>query len=288
MSSTQIPIPTTADPVDPQPALRAIAHSKCKTEHEHYLACAKRFENGQVEAGKNCGGYYTEYWTCVDKLVGEKDNEHAWVMLPTSGCCCTIGLRIANPKQTLPARHTMTLLHDTMTVKQRWAHCYSFNSCVHVLRISIVVHLFAVAVAVAMLRCCTSDFQRFVSSYEISRSNTSFIYQVRARMLSPLRSFPLCCTCSCRVRPVFMTPYVQLTSQVVYFLSCVLPRLSLQQSFQQLLHSTKLFLMENVAATALRPYGSLAVQLHQCVSHCLTFLPHCFSLYIYDSVIFMW
>lgn len=50
-----------------KPELDKKAHSLCVKPFGEYEACAKRVAAGQVEAGKNCAGYYGEYWQCIDK-----------------------------------------------------------------------------------------------------------------------------------------------------------------------------------------------------------------------------
>jgi hypothetical protein len=48
------------------------AHPKCLQPFNEYEACAKRVAAGTVEAGKNCAGYYGEYWQCIDKAVSQR------------------------------------------------------------------------------------------------------------------------------------------------------------------------------------------------------------------------
>jgi hypothetical protein len=55
--------------VCPKPELDKKAHAKCLKPFGEYEACAKRVAAGAVEASKNCGGYYGEYWQCIDKTV---------------------------------------------------------------------------------------------------------------------------------------------------------------------------------------------------------------------------
>jgi len=65
--SSAAPVSTKDDPVCIKPYLDEKAHPKCVSHFNEYEACAKRVAAGTVEAGKHCGGYYGEYWECIDK-----------------------------------------------------------------------------------------------------------------------------------------------------------------------------------------------------------------------------
>lgn len=53
--------------VCPKSALDLAAHSKCLAPFAEYEACAKRVAAGTVDPSKHCGGYYGEYYQCIDK-----------------------------------------------------------------------------------------------------------------------------------------------------------------------------------------------------------------------------
>jgi len=55
------------DPVCVKPELDAKAHPKCAKQFSAYESCAQRVAAGSVEQGKNCSGYYNEYFMCIDK-----------------------------------------------------------------------------------------------------------------------------------------------------------------------------------------------------------------------------
>lgn len=56
-----------ADPVDPKPALVKKAHDHCKAEWTRYQECAQRVAN--MAEPKSCGGWYNDYWKCIDDKV---------------------------------------------------------------------------------------------------------------------------------------------------------------------------------------------------------------------------
>ena len=72
-----------------KPELDEKAHSKCTGPFSEYEACAKRVASGKVEAGKNCGGYYGEYWQCIDKTVRAAARLNAHIRIRVVRCSDT-------------------------------------------------------------------------------------------------------------------------------------------------------------------------------------------------------
>jgi hypothetical protein len=72
--NSDLPVSTFDDPVDFKPAVNKRYHEACGAQWNAYDACKSRVEQGLVEPGKNCSGWYNEYWVCVDKKVSQTKN----------------------------------------------------------------------------------------------------------------------------------------------------------------------------------------------------------------------
>jgi hypothetical protein len=57
-----------SEPVDPRVELEKRFHSQCEHEWKDYKGCEERLKK-QTDTGKNCAGWYNEYWKCIDTKV---------------------------------------------------------------------------------------------------------------------------------------------------------------------------------------------------------------------------
>ena len=57
------------EPVDAKIALSKKYEPQCAKHWKEYQECGKRLEKLGPDSGKNCGGWYNEYWKCMDQQV---------------------------------------------------------------------------------------------------------------------------------------------------------------------------------------------------------------------------
>ena len=60
------------EPVDPKQELTKKYHPSCSKNWKEYEECGKRVEKLGPDAGKNCAGYYNEYFKCVDHAMANE------------------------------------------------------------------------------------------------------------------------------------------------------------------------------------------------------------------------
>lgn len=56
-----------AENLDIKQAAEVACMDKCEPTWAIYKACEKRIEGVKTE--KNCAGYYTDHWACIDKCA---------------------------------------------------------------------------------------------------------------------------------------------------------------------------------------------------------------------------
>ena len=57
------------DPVDVKVELSKKVAPSCAKHKKEYDECGKRLEKLGPDSGKNCAGWYNEYWKCMDDQV---------------------------------------------------------------------------------------------------------------------------------------------------------------------------------------------------------------------------
>ena len=57
------------EPVDPRLDLEKKLKHHCDKDWQAYQACVKRIEKLPADSGKNCGGWYNEFYQCLDHHV---------------------------------------------------------------------------------------------------------------------------------------------------------------------------------------------------------------------------
>ena len=66
------------EPVDPKIELAKKYHSHCEKQWKAYEDCGKRLEKLGKDSGKNCSGWYNEFYACLDHAVSSHtDTEHS-------------------------------------------------------------------------------------------------------------------------------------------------------------------------------------------------------------------
>lgn len=62
------------EPVDAKIELSKKFEPLCAKHKKEYDECGKRLEKLGPDSGKNCGGWYNEYWKCMDHHVSQHIN----------------------------------------------------------------------------------------------------------------------------------------------------------------------------------------------------------------------
>lgn len=57
-----------AETLDIKQAAEAACHDKCENTWAIYKACEKRLADHNIK-DKDCSGYYTEHWACIDRCA---------------------------------------------------------------------------------------------------------------------------------------------------------------------------------------------------------------------------
>jgi len=64
------------EPVDVRKELEEKFHSQCSKEWKDYEQCGDRVKQLPTDSGKNCSGFFNQYWSCVDHLISKELFHH--------------------------------------------------------------------------------------------------------------------------------------------------------------------------------------------------------------------
>lgn len=72
LSPLHCPAMSDDEPVDPKIELHKKFEPQCSKHWKEYEECGKRLEKLGPDSGKNCGGWYNEYWKCMDEQISKE------------------------------------------------------------------------------------------------------------------------------------------------------------------------------------------------------------------------